>query len=73
MRKHNLNHIELSRATRGWVCKMTFNVETHRQFTWETHEVEDGGKNRLSAMWNTYSKMIDEVKRLRSLEGNYNF
>lgn len=44
--------IELGRAQVGWVCDVTFTVETANQFTDEEHTACSGGRWLLTALWN---------------------
>ena len=43
---------DLTRAQLGWVCDVTFLVETINQCTPEEHTIRSGGRWFLSALWN---------------------
>jgi hypothetical protein len=42
--------IRVERAQRGWVCTVTFDVETVNQFTPEVHEAQEGSRWLVAAI-----------------------
>lgn len=55
--KYSLDHIELSRAQLGWLCRMYFSHETARQYTWEYSECQGHGKWMPLAVLDAWRRM----------------
>jgi hypothetical protein len=78
MTSSKIHNIELSPATRGWICEILFAVPTRRQFSCERATVTGYGivglhgiAGILSALWNAWRQASREYTRLQSLPGEF--
>ena len=75
MKKYWLYNIALGEATRGWVCDLTYRVETHRQSTRETCSSRGYGKSGTLGLITAYlvahKNMHEMIRQLREIPGEF--
>jgi hypothetical protein len=59
--------VNFSRAQRGWVCELTFSVQTHRQFTNEWHDIRGCATFPKFGLLGMLSAFIDARRRASAL------
>lgn len=76
----NIHPIYIQQATRGYNVKLGFYCPTHRQFTWEWHEVEGGSRFMrdkvdliciIAAVLDAYKNAVKEQRELQALPGEW--